>query len=191
MISITDKSAWTFDTSATGGVGLEFIAVQGGSIWLKDPRQASVRLRMLAAGAGLTYGLKLPKIGRLPSPKIGGKAVGGAIGPKFFPSAGLIWKTAACRGQDLVHDDFCGPVVFIEGGASLVAVAGAVDLMLLGFDKMAYAESLAGVGMSVPGLEGLLVDRALSTVKAVMLCGGISATFGANLGVAGMTGAIW
>ncbi|MGI4796211.1 MAG: hypothetical protein ACRYG8_19570 [Janthinobacterium lividum] len=190
MISITDKSAWTFDTSATGGIGVEFVALQGGAIWLKDPAQASVRLRMVAVGAGLTYGLKLPKLGKLPPLKLGGKQVGGALGPKFFPSAGMIWKTAACSRQELVHDDFCGPVVFIEGGGALVAVAGAVDLMLLGFDKLAYAESVASAGM-LPGLESLLMDRALSTVKAVMLCGGVSATYGASVGVALMTGAIW
>ena len=27
MISIAEKSAWTFDTSATGGIGVEFVAL--------------------------------------------------------------------------------------------------------------------------------------------------------------------
>lgn len=144
----------------------------------------------MAAGVGLTYGLKIPKIGKLPAPRIGGKQVGAAVGPKFFPTAGKIWKTAACPNPELMHHDFCGPVVFIEGGGALVAVAGAVDLMLMGFDKLAYAESMAAAGM-MPALETLLMDRAMSTVKAVMLCAGTSVTYGASVGVALMTGAIW
>ena len=189
MMDITGQSAWTFDTSATGGIGIEFVAVQGGAIYLKDTKGTPVRLRMLAAGVGLTYGFKIPKLGKLPVPKIGGKSVGAAVAPKFFPNAGKIWKTAACAGSDLTHGDFCGPVVFIEGGGSLVAVAGAVDVMLMGFDKLDFAEAMAGA--SVPIVGSLLTDRALSSVKAVLLCGGISATFGAQLGIAAMTGAIW
>lgn len=45
MISIAGESAWTFDTSATGGIGVEFVALQGGAIWLKDPVKAPVCLR--------------------------------------------------------------------------------------------------------------------------------------------------
>ena len=189
MLNIVEESAWTFDTSGTGGIGIEFVAVQGGLVYLKDPRHMSVRFRLLAAGVGVTYGLKLPKLGHLPTPKIRGKSVGGAAAPTFFPNAGKIWKTAACPGTELTHHDFCGPVVYIEGGGSLIAVAGTVDLMLLGFDKLAYAEAMAGGSMPVVGT--MLTDRALSTVKAVLVCAGVSATYGTQLGIAVMTGAIW
>jgi hypothetical protein len=84
-MDITGQSAWTFDTSATGDIGIEFVAVQGGAIYLKDPKGTSVRLRMLAAGVGLTYRFKIPKLGKLPVHKIG----------RVRPDAwGFLW---ACR----------------------------------------------------------------------------------------------
>jgi hypothetical protein len=54
MFGIKKESAWTFETSATGGVGVEFVAVEGGAIYLRDPRNNRVTLRFGAVGAGLS-----------------------------------------------------------------------------------------------------------------------------------------
>ncbi len=139
MLMVTERSKWTFDTSGTGGLAVGLVAAEGGVIKLSDPQQNPVNLRLAAIGVGVSFGLKLPKIGKLPVPKIKGKEVGGALAPTFFPNAGWIWKTSACHGADLTHEDFCGPVVFGEIGASII-VAGAGDAMLLGMDKLMFAE---------------------------------------------------
>lgn len=34
---IKKDSLWQFSTSSSGGLGVEFVAVEGGKIWLTDP----------------------------------------------------------------------------------------------------------------------------------------------------------
>jgi hypothetical protein len=53
MLGIKKESEWQFETSASGGVGVAFMAVEGGAIYLRDPRNKPVTLRLCAAGAGL------------------------------------------------------------------------------------------------------------------------------------------
>ncbi len=61
MWGVKKESAWKFETSSTAGVGIEFVAAQGGAIYLSDPKGSSQKFRYGAAGVGLTFGLKLPK----------------------------------------------------------------------------------------------------------------------------------
>ena len=188
MLMVTERSKWTFDTSGTGGIGVGLVAAEGGIIKLSDPRQQLVNLRLAALGVGASVGFKLPKIGKLPVPKIKGQSVGGAAAPTFFPNAGWIWKTAACHTPDLTHEDFCGPTLFGEIGASIL-IAGTGNAMLLGFDKVLFAEMMATASMPVVGT--MASDRAMSSVKAVLVSAGIAVSPSAQAGVAAFTGYIW
>ena len=187
MLMVTERSKWSFDTSGTGGLAIGVLAAEGGVIKLIDPGQHLVNLRLAAIGAGISAGLKLPKIGKLPVPKIRGKESGGALAPTFFPNAGWIWKTSACQTPDLTHDDFCGPVIFGEVGASII-VAGAGDAMLLGIDKILFAEMLATAATPI---GTIMSDRALSSAKAVLVSAGVAVSPSAQVGAAIFNGYIW
>lgn len=188
MLMVTERSKWTFDTSGTAGIGIGFVAAEGGVIRLTDPAQHPVSLRLAALGAGISEGLKLPKIGKMPVPKIKGQAVGGAVAPMSFPNAGWIWKTTACLAPDLSHQDFCGPVVFGEIGASVI-IAGTGNAMLMGFDTVLFAEMLAT--MATPVVNAFAIDRALSSAKAVLVSAGVAVSPSAQVGAAAFTGYIW
>ena len=87
MIWIRGPSAWTFVTSATGGLGLEFVAVSGGAIYLEDPAGKAETLHYGGLGVGLSDSFKLPKIGKIKFTVKGrGMAVG--VAPAAFPNAG-------------------------------------------------------------------------------------------------------
>ena len=188
MLMVTERSKWTFDTSGTAGLGVGFVAAEGGVIKLSDPQQHPVNLKLAALGVGVSAGLKLPKIGKLPVPKIKNQPVGGAVAPTFFPNAGWIWKTAACHTPDLTHEDFCGPTIFGEIGASVI-IAGTGNAMLLGFDRVLFAEMMATSG--TPVLGAITMDRAMSSVKAVLVSAGIAVSPSAQVGAAAFTGYIW
>ncbi len=188
MLMVTERSKWTFDTSGTGGIGVGFVAAEGGVIKLSDPQNQPVNLKLAAIGVGISEGFKFPKIGKLPVPKIKGQQVGGAAAPTFFPNAGRIWKTSACNTPELTHEDFCGPTLFGEIGASIL-IAGTGNAMLLGFDKVLFAEMMATITM--PVVSAMTVDRALASAKAVLVSAGVAASPSAQAGVAAFTGYIW
>ena len=56
MIGVRGPSACSFVTSSTGGIGVEFVAVSGGAVYLLDPRGAPVTLHYGGFGAGLQAG---------------------------------------------------------------------------------------------------------------------------------------
>ena len=86
-VFLKNESAWQFVTSSTGGIGVEFVAAEGGKIYLQNPQGQAVTFYYGAAGAGLAAGLKLPKIGKL-EVKVKGKGVVGSIAPAQ-PMSGL------------------------------------------------------------------------------------------------------
>jgi hypothetical protein len=62
MLGIKKESAWTFETSASGGLGVAIFAAEGGALYLRDPAKKSVVLHFGAAGAGLSC--PVPKLDR-------------------------------------------------------------------------------------------------------------------------------
>jgi len=64
MLTVTKRSAWTFVTSSSGALGVEFVLAEGGTLYLRDPNGASVPFRYGAVGDGLDAGFRLPKIGK-------------------------------------------------------------------------------------------------------------------------------
>ena len=107
MLMIKHESAWKFQTSSSGGIGVEFVAAEGGSIILKDPSGAVVSFPYGGAGAGLTAGFKLPKIGKI-ALNVKGKSVGGVIAPSFFPNAGGLYVLDSFEGDDFKRSDITG-----------------------------------------------------------------------------------
>ncbi len=89
MILIKGVSGWTFITSATGGLGVEFVAVSGGAIYLADPEGKPHTFHYGGLGVGLTAGAKIPKIGKV-NFAIKGKDVGAVVAPAAFPNTGRV-----------------------------------------------------------------------------------------------------
>ncbi|HEY1412419.1 MAG TPA: hypothetical protein VGF36_09765, partial [Rhodopila sp.] len=113
MLTVTKRSAWTFVTSSSGGLGVEFVMGEGGTLYLRNPNGASVPFRYGALGVGLAAGFKLPKIGKL-EVNIKGKSVAGLIAPAAFPNAGTLYVLDTCRSNDLTQADIRGGCLFVE-----------------------------------------------------------------------------
>ena len=52
-VLLKGESNWEFKTSSTGGLGVEFVAVEGGAIYLKNPAGAIETFHYGSAGAGV------------------------------------------------------------------------------------------------------------------------------------------
>ena len=53
MIGVKRTSAWRFVTSSTGGVGVEFVVAEGGTLYFQYPAGKDVTFRYGAAGGGI------------------------------------------------------------------------------------------------------------------------------------------
>ena len=180
MIGIRGPSAWSFVTSSTGGLGLEFVAVSGGAIYLTDPAGAPATLHYGGLGAGLTAGLRLPRIGKVKF-SVKGRGVGAGVAPASFPNAGRVFITESCPGPELTRDDFRGVTVFVEGGGGLIAGLGGTA-MLMGINSAEFLAALA-----LPG-GSLLLGHAISQARAVLVAGGLNAGLQAGAGIAAFGG---
>lgn len=187
-MDVIGRSQWTFDTSGTGGLALGFVAAEGGVIKLRDPGGNGLTLKLAALGVGVSAGLKLPKIGKIPAPKIKGHDVGAAAAPTFFPNAGIIWKTAAVTTPELTADDFKGPVIFGEIGASII-IAGTGNAMLMGIDRLLFAAWMATA--TTPGLSFIAEERMLASAKAILVSAGLAVSPSAQVGAAVFEGYVW
>src|SRR5664279_2022478 len=168
MITIKRLSAWKYDTSASGGVAVGIVALEGGALYFLDPNGLSRKFRSGGLGAGLSWGLKIPK---MPKIQIKGKSAGGVAAPASFPSRGALLVTNRCPGGDLVKSDIQGACAFLDGGIGVVGgVYGGV--MLLGLNTFSV---LAAV--SNPSLSVVLWPVALESAQAILAFGG------ANLGI--------
>src|SRR5882757_8749745 len=105
---IKKKSEWTFENASNAGIGVEFVAAEGGKIWLNSPGEVNERYLVAyyygGAGPGYSYGVKLPKIGKQLL-RIKGKSVGGNISPSFLPNAGTIFILDTFDGDELSASD--------------------------------------------------------------------------------------
>lgn len=175
---LVEPSHWRYDTGATGGIGIEFVALSGGALYLVDPGGQSLRLWFGAIGAGLTAGFKIPK---LPKARINGKSVGGAGSLKAFPSTGRVFKSHALGKRELTPDDLRGGVVFVEAGGGLV-VGGSGTAMLFGINAIMLA-----AGLSNPGLA-FLTAQAIEGARGALIYGGTNVGVQAGGGIAGLIG---
>ncbi len=176
-----EHSQWTYDTGATGGVGIAFVAASGGAIYLKDPRGNQHTFYYGGLGAGFSGGFKIPKLGRIPQPRIKGTSVSAAGSAKFFKSGGLVFKSERLGSTELTKADIQGAVVFVEGALGLIAGASG-DAMLFGINPVMLA-----AGLATPALS-FLVNRAISNARGALLMGGVNVGPQAGWGIAGLVG---
>ncbi len=173
MWGVKKESAWKFETLSTAGVGIEFVAAQGGAIYLSDPKGSSQKFRYGAAGVGLTFGLKLPKVGKLNLPTVKGKSVGGVVAPAAFPNMGQVFVADTFSGEELSRSDITGVCLFLEVGGGLIAGGSAIG-MIFGMDP-------AWLGVVVASAEFLPI-MALAETKLLRSATGILVTTGVNVG---------
>jgi hypothetical protein len=175
-----EASQWSYDTGATGGLGIGYFAASGGAVYLKAPDGSPQRFIFGGIGAGLSGKIKIPKV-KLPNVAIKGKAVAGAFSTKSLPSGGLIFRSAKFGNRELTVHDIRGAVLFIEGAAGLiVGVSG--DAMLFGMNPLMLATGLANPAMS------FLTAQAMADAAGVMLFGGINVGVQAGYGIAALVG---
>ena len=174
-----ERSHWKYETGATGGIGIEFVAASGGAIYLDDPAGKVERFFFGGLGAGLSFGLKIPK---LPKLQLRGKSIAGAGSTKDFTSRGRVWKRTRFHGRELARSDLQGAVVFVEGAIGL-GVGASGDAMLFGINPF-----LLTLAISNPLLQTVLMPRALDTAAGAMAFIGLNAGPQAGGGVAGLVG---
>jgi hypothetical protein len=187
MVSIVKPSAWQFVTSSSGGLGVEFVVVEGGMIYLQDPSGKNVSFLYGAAGAGLSAGFKLPKIGKLQI-NVKGKAVGGAVAPAAFPNMGKLYVLDTCPTDDLTQDAIRGVCLFAEIGGGLVAgVSGTA--MIFGMSPT-WLAAIAASGPMAP-LTAYFDYKLLQSATGILVMGGLNVGVQAGGGIGGFLGGLW
>jgi hypothetical protein len=184
MLTIKKKSGWSYDTNSSGGLGLEFVAVEGGSIYMKDPDGRATTFHYGAVGAGYTLGLKLPKIGKL---KIKDKSVGGVVGPSAFPSTGVMYILDSFAGEELVRGDITGVCMFAEIGGGLGG-GGYALAMLMGMNPVWLGVAVATAPF-LP-LSSFSYTKLAQSATALILIAGTNVGLQAGGGVAGFIGGL-
>jgi hypothetical protein len=172
---VKKSSAWQFVTSSTGGVGVEFVALEGGTIWLQDPRSQVVTFHYGSAGVGLAAGLKLPKIGKLEL-KLRGKTVGGVIAPGAFPNTGKVYVLETFSGDELTASDIRGVCAFTEVYGGVIG-GGSATAMIFGMNPVWLAVAVAAGPMA-----SLPMMKMLSTATGVLLMAGVNVGIQAGVG---------
>lgn len=181
MPFIKSKSAWTFVTSSSGGVGVEFFAAEGGKIYLSDPSNQAVDFAYGAVGAGVAFGFKLPKIGKVHIPVRGGSTTV-SVAPASFPNTGALYVLGGCPGSELTTSDIQGVCLFIEVTGGLIA-GGFGIAMLIGASPLALAATIA--------TNGGTADRLIASATGLLLIGGTQAAVQAGAGIVGYVGGLY
>lgn len=136
-----NASHWQYVTASSGGVTVAFVAGSGGSITLQTPEGKNEEFRYGGVGAGVGFGARLPRFGKV-NLNIKGKSVGGAGALESFPSDGKVFVADSIRDRDLTRDDITGACIFTEVGVGL-AVGGSATAMLFGLDAKLLALMIA------------------------------------------------
>jgi hypothetical protein len=187
-IFIKGESAWQFVTSSTGGIGVEFVAAEGGKIFLNNPQGKQITFYYGSAGVGLSAGLKLPKIGKV-QVNVKGRSVVGAIAPAAFPNGGKLYILDTFAGTELTEKDIQGVCAFLEIGGGIIAGVSATA-MLVGMNPI----WLAGLGLAAAaGPAGMIyLDyRLLRSATGLLVMGGLNAGIQAGAGVGAFLGGLY
>jgi hypothetical protein len=187
MLGVRKESAWSFVTSSSGGLGVEFVVVEGGMIYLQNPQGTQQAFKYGAAGAGLSAGFKLPKIGKLQIP-VKGRGLTGGVAPAAFPNAGKLYVLDTCPSDDLTREAIRGVCMFAEIGGGLVAgVSGTA--MIFGMSPAWLAATLA-VGPANPMMM-YFEQRLIQTATGILVMGGLNVGIQAGGGIGGYLGGLW
>jgi hypothetical protein len=184
MFGIKKESAWTFETSATGGGGVAFVAVEGGAIYLRDPKNQPVTVHFGAAGAGLSWGLKLPKIGKINLPKVRSKSIGGVLAPSAFPNTGKLYILDTFRGDELARRDITGACAFVEVYTGAIA-GGSASAIVFGMNPV----WLAGLAFGTAAMT-ITETKLFASATGLLLTAGLNVGLVAGAGVGVFLGGI-
>jgi hypothetical protein len=185
MLTIKKPSAWQFVTSSTGGVGVAFLVVEGGALYLQDPAGNGVAFRYGSAGAGLSAGFKLPKIGKL---QINGRGVGAGVAPAAFPNMGKLYVLNSFKNDELTISDIRGVCAFVEIGGGVVAGASGTA-MLVGMNPMWLAAAMATVTLPVAG--AFAQTQLANSATGLLVMGGLNAGVQAGGGIGAYLGGLY
>jgi len=177
-ITITKASSWQFETYGSAGLGLGFLAGTGGHVILKDTSGTPNSFWYGGLGAGLSAGLKLPKIGKF-SIKTTRGPLTGSLGPGSFPSAGKLYMTDQFKGAEFKKSDIQGICAFVEIGGGIIAGSSGMA-MLINLNPAFLVASL----VSPLGGAYLL----LTSAKGILLMAGVNAGLQAQIGITGSLG---
>jgi hypothetical protein len=183
---IKKRSAWTFDNASNVGIGVEFVAAEGGKIWLNSPGdEYLVAYYYGGAGPAFSAGIKLPKIGKQLL-RIKGKSLGGNISPSSFPNLGGIFILDTFDGDELSATDLTGVCMFVEVGGGLIA-GGSATAMILGMDPVWLGAILATPWMPNP----FFMTKLAKSATAVLVMASANAGVQSGGGVAAYIGGLW
>jgi hypothetical protein len=167
---IKKLSKWTFNTSATGGVGVGYLAGSGGLIQLLAPdKKRLVNFHYAGGGGGISRGGSLPKIGKLPPLNLKGKSASGST--TDFHSFGDIYIMEGFNKEELDETDFRGPCIFVDAGASIVIAGWSGTVLFVGIPPTTLLLLLA----AGPAPAALTFNLALASAKAVIMVHGQNA----------------
>ena len=143
-VRISKTSAWTFNTSGTGGLGVGFFAATGGELVLNPPSGDPKGFYYAAAGVGVGVGIKrIPKIGRILDSRGLSEKGGANVAPKSFWNHGVVYVMDGCPNDDLRPEDFKGICLSTDvGGGVLVGYSG--NALLINVSPLALAAQAAG-----------------------------------------------
>lgn len=189
-VRVKHKSKWAFETSGTGGVGIEFVAASGGTVVLLDPTGAERRVHYGAGGVGLSAGIrKIPKIGRIDPGKLDPKGFsdhgGGNVAPESFWNHGAVYVMEGCPREELQLDDFTGICLAFDVGAGLI-VGYSGSAILAGIDP---ASLVFNVALRTNPIGGLFAPPL--RYRALILSRGWNVGPQASAGVTGQIGYMW
>ena len=170
-------SAWTYDTAATAGAGVAFVAAAGGHVFLKNPAGQSESFWY----GGVGVGASLFRIPRIPDLKIKSRSIAGGMATQDMPSFGKVYMTPAFAGSELKRSDFQGATVFVDGGGGLI-VGWSGTALLVGIDA-----TMLALGLSSPALS-IFASNAIAAAPAVILMTGMNIGAQAGAGIAGLIG---
>lgn len=171
IVLIKKSSAWQFVTFGSGGLSLGLFSAAGGKVVLQSPTGIIKTFYYGGAGAGLSAGLKIPKIGKVQIKTIKGPLTGSG-GPTEFPSTGKLLVTDSFQGEELLVSDIQGPCIFTEVGGGIIAGASACA-MYFGIDPL----RLSLLGMPVIGAQ-----LAINSAKGMLLMAGLNVGIQAQIG---------
>ena len=165
------RSKWEFNTSNGAGLSMGIVGAEGGSVTLKDPQGKPTVFYYGAVGAGLSVGVKLPKLGKIKLPGLTGSS-------EQFTSGGLLYMSPMFSRDELTVDDINGGCMFLEVGAESL---GEVPRTPWAFG-MNEAAMFSGI------LQPALLIHALSTAVGYMVFAGTNYGLQAGLGVSEFVG---
>jgi len=169
--NINKISAWQFVTFGSGGISVGVVAGEGGQIVLKDISGTDHTFTYGGVGAGLSAGLKIPKLGKIQIPTPKGPLTGSG-GPFAFPSTGKVFADGNLPGGDLSKSDIEGLCMFAEVGAGIIG-GGSACSMFVGLNPLL----LPVLSMPIYGPQILL-----NSAKGMILMAGLNVGVQAQIG---------